>query len=279
MLRDLAYVERLTARHIDMTSPEVPGFTRSPVGTLVRDGYLERGPWYLTRGLPRNDTMFEWLDLFEAIEAARETFTMIELGAGFGARLVAGAIAAQRCGLTTRLCAVEAEPTHFAWLREHFAHNGLKAEDHLLVKAAISGAKGDAWFVQGQATGWYGQSILPAADAPYGEVPATEVVKVPTITLASLLDRFDIVDHIDSDIQGAEGEVFIGSIEAMTAKVRRVHMETHWPEDEPRLREAFRAHGWVPTWDFPCSTKAVETPFGIWDFEGGVQGWINPRLA
>ncbi len=67
---------------------------------------------------------------------------MVDLGAGFGRWLVKGATAVRQChgDLPIRLIGVEAEPTHFEWLKQHFNDNGLDPAQHELIEAAVDGA-------------------------------------------------------------------------------------------------------------------------------------------
>jgi hypothetical protein len=95
-------------------------------------GQQRRGPNGCKRGIPRHAgwnahspgllltifargwhpaEAFEWEDLFAAVDAARETFTIVELGAGYGRWSVAGVIMAQARGLRARAISIEAEPT------------------------------------------------------------------------------------------------------------------------------------------------------------------------
>jgi hypothetical protein len=59
--------------------------------------------------------------VFDALLEARKTFTMVELGAGWGRWLVSAACAArvQQLHLELRLVGVEAQPEHFRWMRKH----------------------------------------------------------------------------------------------------------------------------------------------------------------
>ena len=67
--------------------------------------------------------MFELEDLDAAIEAARKTFTIVELGAGYGRWSVLGMVKAQDKGCEAFAIAVEGEPEHFRMMRHHFIDN------------------------------------------------------------------------------------------------------------------------------------------------------------
>ena len=76
---------------------------------------------------------FEWADIMDAVSSAREQFIFFELGAGYGRWAVRAARLLERVNpLPLTLVAVEAEPTHFEWLREHFRDNGIDSDRHVL---------------------------------------------------------------------------------------------------------------------------------------------------
>jgi FkbM family methyltransferase len=229
-------------------------------------------------GHPLPHEAFEWMALLDAIAEATTDFTMLELGAGFGRWTVraAAAVRRYRADLTYRLVAVEAEPTHFEWLRLHTSDNNLglgsSAGTCKLVNAAVSRQLGEDSFYVGNAAGWYGQALLRpenvGADAP------TE--PVPTVTLSSLIDPLDRVDLIDVDIQGAELEVLTEAA-ASLGRVRRVYVETHSEAIDEALPAIFeRAEGqWSLTAAAPLGARLV-TPLNDASFdEGGAQLWIN----
>lgn len=264
---------------------------RAYAGTSVVGGVA--GPHYP----PLDEEIFEWTDIIEAIDEARGTFVMVELGAGFGRWTVRAArFAAQRPGLATRFLAVEAEPTHFAWLRQHLADNGVCTRDGDLVAAAIAGRAGTAPFHIGEPESWYGQAIggghvgrgplalyrrLKTAAAAAGIPPFRsrgQLVRLPAVTLAGVLRDIPRVDIIDLDIQGAEADVLLAAGDLLDARVRRLHIGTHSARIEAGLRAHFAAAGWECVHDYGCQgTRA--TPYGPVPFGDGVQSWRNPRLA
>src|SRR4051794_20708488 len=121
-----------------------------------------------------DEEYFEWIALLEAVAAAQGCFTMIELGAGFGRWVVRGGLAAKQRGLPFKLVAVEAEPAVYAWLRQHFANNGIPPEEHILLNGAatenpgevrfnIAGPRGSEWDERNP-NGWYGQHMTAKHD-------------------------------------------------------------------------------------------------------------------
>src|SRR4051812_15360018 len=59
---------------------------------------------------PLDEEYFEWVDLLESVNASSGSFTMMELGAGWGRWGIRGGLAAKQRGLQPRLIFVEAEP-------------------------------------------------------------------------------------------------------------------------------------------------------------------------
>ena len=133
-------------------SGEVPaGYQVDFLGTLISDKFdaglqgvspYPDGTTVQNVSYPQLDEeYFEWIDLLESVVAASGSYTMIELGAGYGRWALRAAFAAQRYNpdLRCHIIAVEAEPTVYGWLKEHFAHNGLKPRWHTLLHKPLAG--------------------------------------------------------------------------------------------------------------------------------------------
>ena len=220
-----------------------------------------------------SEEYIEWIDVLETAIAATRSFTMIELGAGYGRWLVRAALAVKRYhgDLPIKLIGVEAEPTHFRWLKQHLRDNGIDPDEHELIEAAVDEHDGEVFFHVGKPDEWYGQAIAAHANAA-----SESIQKVRAVSLSGILSPLDSVDLIDLDVQGAEFVVLRGAISALNDKVKRVHIGTHSHDIELELRTLFRQNGWYKLNDYTCqSTEA--TPWGDVTFNDGVQTWINPR--
>ena len=246
---------------------------------------------------PSEDS-FEWIDVLESVCESEGSFTMVELGAGWG-RWIVNAAAALRQIAPERpflLVGVEAEPTHFEWLRRHLLDNGIDPDRQTLVKAAVAAQGGWVKFQRGDAAGWYGQAIErddPAAkiSGPVSRLirwtrnsvanrlavgpDARRIRRGRAVTLTSLLEPLEVVDLVDADVQGVEADVFESAADQLAAKVRRVHVGTHGPENEWRVRALFERLGWECRFDYAGQAKH-DTPLGQISFEDGVQSWVNP---
>jgi len=243
-----------------------------------------------------DENYFGWIDVIEAVLAAKGRFVMIELGAGYGRWLLSAVGVLRHLNpIDYRLIAVEAEPTHFKWLKEHMLANEVKPENCELINAAIGGKSGLVQFYIGNPSGWYGQAIdvnakqrdrlslleklRSAALRLISLYYPTKVGKiwVEVIPLAPLLNKHGSIDLIDLDVQGAELEVLAPAIDSLNATTKRVHIGTHSTEIETGLREVFSRNGWECLHDFPCFSS-IMTDYGEIEFQDGLQTWANPRL-
>jgi FkbM family methyltransferase len=245
---------------------------------------------------PVDEEYFEWIDLLESVVSAGDSYTMLELGAGYGRWSIraARAIALYR-PIPFHLVPVEAEPTHFAWLEQHFKDNDVEPSHHTLIQAALSDKSGEELFYVGMPDGgkdrpdeWYGQALAhtteTVADWRHGSYEGFDLIKfesgtksiaVKSVTLLDIAAGIDSIDLIDFDVQGAELRVVESAIEMLDQKVTRLHIGTHAHDVEEGLRNILNAHGWRCTADYKCNSQN-DTPWGPVYFGDGVQSWINP---
>jgi FkbM family methyltransferase len=267
------------------------GMYTHPAGANIQTAYPDTDEEY-----------FEWIDLLESVAAAGKSYTMIDLGAGYGRWAVRAAYALQQLnpGLPYRLIAVEAEPTVFRWMHQHFKCNGIDASGHSLLHGAVTDVPGEALFYIGGPRGgpydrrpddWYGQSLnkdyeVSSEYVEDGEYYGYKVrrhksewrsISIPGISLAGLLKDLDRVDLIDMDIEGQELPSIRSSIGELDSKVKRLHIGTHGKEIEQELRQILSNHGWDCLADYTLFSTS-DTPWGSIVFENGVQSWVNPRL-
>lgn len=238
---------------------------------------------FVETGYPAFDEdYFEWIDVLEAVVSCERRFTMLELGAGWGRWLVNAAAAARQCGVS-ELClvGVEAEPTHYRWMRQHFADNGIDPESQPLVEAAVGTTEERVSFRVGDPSAWYGQEIefkrihLRIPSLRRRGLAKRTVMEVSAVTLPGILGGLDEIDLIDADLQGIEADVFESAEALLSEKVKRVHIGTHGAKNERRLRMLFAALGWEKVYDYASGTE-VDTPWGRIAFQDGVQTWRNP---
>src|SRR6185295_13826502 len=106
------------------------------------------------------EELFEFESMFNAVVKARDTFTMLELGCGYGRWLLmaAGAMRRAHPEIKPRLIGVEADATHYKWALEVAKANDLDVQ---MIHAAVSHEDGEADFlVLDEPQHQYGQSFI-----------------------------------------------------------------------------------------------------------------------
>ena len=226
-----------------------------------------------------DEEIFEWVAMLEAVLAAGSSFTMVELGAGYG-RWIARAGCALRLikpETKLRLIGVEAEHNHFAFMQQHLALNGVPIACCTLICAPVDGVAGDVLFTIGHPVEWYGQAIVPA-NSTFGDWPEAKVVPMRSVTIPQVLAPLEFVDLIDMDIQGAELSCIANSLDVLRRKAARLLIGTHGNYIHRKIYRLLDDDGWCCKVDYGGQAQH-ETEFGTIQFGDGVQYWVNPRLV
>lgn len=173
---------------------------------------------------------FSLMSILEHVGPAPITF--FELGSGRApwCMAVAGAV---RFGFVPspprsyRLLAVEAEPTHYEWTKEHLSKQGIPAK---VVHGAVTGRVGRCRFAA---------TTNPAAHM--GQCVSQDgSIEVPSYTIDSLRDShgFDRISVLHMDIQGMEVEAVRGAERSLAeGRIDYVIVGTHGSEYESGLRK------------------------------------------
>jgi len=210
--------------------------------------------------------------------AARPTFTMLELGAGYGYWLAIAHRARQRTSSgTIRLVGVEMVERHVEWMRVHFEHNGIDPTQHRILHAAVSDRDGTAWF-RPEENAWldYGQTVIDRSGEGASARASRGLVAVPAIALDRLLDETGEVDLLHADLQGEEGRALGSAVDPLSRRVGRIVCATHSRRIHRELRERFQHAGWRIVDDYRCR-KRERTRLGDVQFLDGLLTLVNPR--
>ncbi len=264
-------------------------FTHSPIRGTVSPEYPK----------PDTEQYFEWVTLLEAVLRAEERFVMFELGAARATWLVRAAAAIRSTSnVPVHLVAVEGGE-RFQFISENFQMNGLNPDDHDLHNAVVTEEDGYAYFLDSDnpAAG-YGDRVVGTAkefakvkkqlqikeeELEAGSRASTNregltCIRVPSVSLPTLLEKWDAVDLIHMDVQNYEHYIIKHSIEEVSQKVKTLCIGTHSLEAESALREMLTKHGWLCRYDFPRRTTWA-TEWGTIPFGDGCQVWLNQSLA
>lgn len=292
-----------------VAAPIEPGFVIDFLGSKTRTSILPRNSvpaTGLVEGYPIpmnfHATQAEWGGSLRSVLEAETSFTMIELGAGWGPWMVSMGIAARSRGITDiRLVGVEADESHHQWISDHFRDNGFDASQHTMIRGIVGPADGDAEFpvLDNPAEDW-------GARANYLSLPRTlrgvfarhrrPMVRLKCVSIPTLVRPLDHVDLLHIDIQGAEADTIAAALPALSAKVRRIVVGTHSRALEQRIRHTMTRHGWRPENDEPCVLTGAQPWTRGWRHmarflmkhglggvraelaRDGCQTWCNPRF-
>ncbi|MCW2391898.1 hypothetical protein M2336_000283 [Sphingobium sp. B1D7B] len=224
----------------------------------------------------------EWAAALRAVDLSRDSFTVIELGAGWGCWMVNTAYAAKRLGRTVLALGVEGDESHVSWIKSHGAINGLTENEVRIDRSVAWGKNGFAIFPRSEdSANSYGQepryfpTETEARTFASVEPDAFDVLEAKTLeTIAAGLDRVDLL-HVD--IQGGEAALVRESLDFLGDKVAYIVVGTHGRDIEGDLIMTLRNRGWILEIEEPC-TLPLPLHGGGTPYADGLQGWRNPQL-
>ena len=249
--------EKLLGRFRPYTGPGEPEFMTDFLGGRTRvafvTGYEAFAGKVLGRPTRGAEVLYEhdeWLGtLASVIEAGeRGELVVIELGARWAPWLVAAAQAAAQIPAirSVRLLGVEATSSRHEMMVRHFRDNDLDPSAHALLLGAAGDSDGTARFAKlpDPAADW-GATELHADGPDFDEVPC--------FAIAGLVRRYDCVDLLHVNIQGAEATALPIAMPALNERVRRVVVGTHSRAIDASLSDVFQTAGWHLEARHPCT--------------------------
>ena len=230
----------------------------------------------------------EWIGLLKTVQSARERWVGMELGAGFGPWVVAGANAARLKGIgDIRLCAVEADAGHFEFLRRHLQDNGFAPESQRLFHAAVGVAPGTAfWPVTEDASEDWGSRPMQAhapGTAATDHLGRTWVKTVPVqiLAMSDLVEAEPEWNMVHIDVQGHEVEICRSCIDELNRRVHWLIVGTHSRKLDGDMIALMRSAGWILENEKPSKFHFLpEAPtLEAMTHVDGIQVWRNPRMS
>jgi FkbM family methyltransferase len=269
-----------------------PGFVTDFIGSRTRISSLWDGCEHLDGVVVPPPIPFdyhaetvEWIGMLKAVLAAKDSFSAMELGAGYGPWIAASAAAARFRGIgQLSLSAIEADPGRFTMLQQNVADNDLAQNDVTLIQAAVGVSDGHArWPKLGDPRNNCGARPLRegnCSDELYLGSLSQETVGVEIVALGRLLESRMIWDFVHMDVQGTEAELCAGALSALTSRVRYLVIGTHSRKLDGDVMEILLDGGWHLEHEkparmaFSAGTKSLTAMVKV----DGTQVWRNPRL-
>lgn len=222
--------------------------------------------------------MAEFGAALRAVDLARETFTMIELGCGWGCWMNNTGVAARKKGLAVKLIGVEGDPGHVTFANEMLAANGFAAHEYSVRHGIAASAPGNALFPLQEHSGqsWGLEPRFDVSDSESAELVRTgRYMLLQQHALQDLVRDIERVDFLHVDIQGGEATLIPAAIELLSSKVAYLFIGTHSREIEGKMYACMLRAGWVLEIERPAIMAPGPHPTIVVD---GVQAWRNPML-
>jgi hypothetical protein len=274
----------------DKTAKGSPGFITDFMGIKIRTENL----WKAARdldgqvlGIPVpadfHAEALEWVGVLRSVRSAKDQYVAMELGAGFGPWLVAGATGARRQGIRNiRLYGVEGDPKHYQALREHFSDNGIDPVSHELYEGAAAVQDGTAYWPglqEDEREVWGNRPEQRGLRATYWGASGIKLRPITSYSVAKLLCKEPLWDLVHIDVQGHEVAICQSCLPEFNRRVRRIVVGTHSRKLDGDMLALLYGEKWILENEKP--TKFVFRT-DVPSLEGmttvdGTQVWLNPR--
>jgi hypothetical protein len=278
--------QEVIRRHAAPNVSAMPGYVTNFLGVRISPKFF---PTFLpalagqVEGVPIpanwHADIAEWGAALRAVDLARRTFTVVELGCGWGCWMNNTGVAARNAGLHPHLIGLEGDEGHVAFAREACTLNGFGPEQVTLFHGIAASSSGVALFPRQQLPGekWGLEPVFGATeDQRQAAAQSHSHDELPMIALNDIVMLHARVDLLHIDIQGGEADFIAGCLAVMQDKVAYLVVGTHSRQIEGRIMDTLLEAGWLLEIERPAILGlSGGAPYVTVD---GVQGWRNPRL-
>lgn len=276
----------LMHRHAAKGLQEKAGFLTNFLGVAIDPKFF---PTILTgRGgqvegipIPANwhADIAEWGTALRAVDLAGGTFTMIELGCGWGCWMNNTGVAARATGRRVHVIGIEGDEHHLQFAYESLATNGFHADEISLHRGIASARPGFALFPRQDVPGttWGSEPIFDATDTQRDEALASGFFdELPMVPLVELIGDHARIDLLHIDIQGGEAKLVAENLDLIGKRVAYLLIGTHSKQIEGSLYDTLLSAGWQLEMERAAIFDLVHGAPRI--RVDGVQGWRNNAL-
>jgi len=279
--------EEVMRRHAAPNLAGRPGYLTNFLGVLIDPVYFPRlldGKAGQVEGIPIPSNwhadMAEWAAALRAVDLAKDSFTVVELGCGWGCWMNNTGVAARRRGLDVRLVGVEGDPGHVDFAHQATGLNGFRPDQVTVHRAVAAATSGFALFPRQKRAGvsWGLKPVMGATAAQRQSASQRGTHdELPMVALESVMAPHTRIDLLHVDIQGGEADLIEDCLPVLDRKVAFIVVGTHSRRIERRIKAALTRAGWVLEIERPAIYRLRW--LGPRLKVDGVQGWRNPRLA
>jgi hypothetical protein len=278
--------QEIVRRHAVPNVQGAPGYLTNFLGVRInpkffpeilqgREGEVEGIP------IPANwhADVAEWGAALRAVDLARDSFTVVELGSGWGCWINNTGVAARRAGLDVHLVGIEGDAGHLRFAEEACATNAFPPQQVTLHRGIAAPGSGIALFPRQQQAGieWGLEPIFGATEQERRRAAQLgSHDELPMIALEQVVAPHRRIDLLHIDIQGGEADFIAGCLPVMNSKVGYLVVGTHSRQIEGRIVDTLLGEKWNLEIERPAILSlAGGAPQVTVD---GVQGWRNPQL-
>ncbi|MFJ4157058.1 FkbM family methyltransferase [Pseudomonas sp. NPDC089752] len=236
----------------------------------------------------------EYIAALVALEQARDSFTVVELGAGYGPWLVFAAKAAQQRGIAhINLLAVEADLQRHELFFTNLRDNGLPLPADPVpaatanasnvqvrcIHGAIADVDGKLSFGSQSLLDWGAAPITDGGTEDYRGI-TVEAEEIDAYSIGTVLADLAEVDFMHMDIQGFELKAIRAALDALQRKVRVLLVATHSRALEGGIIDLLHDNGWKLLYEKPCKfTPGSGIDLTALTYLDGTQVWVNTRFG
>lgn len=262
-----------------------PGYLVNFLGVTIPlnvfDALADRGGQLDVVPIPANfhADMAEWACALRAIELSKDSFTIIELGSGWGCWMINTGFPAKRRGLKIELIGIEGDAKHIAMCDETMKVNGIEPHEYHVVRGIAAAGSGYALFPIGKegVEHWGFEPKFDVSEEDSAKaVESGDYERLKMQPLKDVIGDRPFINLIHMDIQGGEADLIHDTLDLLSEKVGYLLIGTHSRSLEGRCMDLMLDAGWVLEVERPAYFMLPDgKPVTIVD---GVQGWRNPRF-
>jgi hypothetical protein len=239
-----------------------------------KEGHIEPVP------IPANwhADIAEWAYALHAVEMSNKTFTVVELGCGWGCWLNNTGIAAKCIGLDVNLIGIEGDAGHVAFAFESLQENGFSKSEYRIIHGIAGPTRSKALFPNSDFSGrqWGLKPIFGATEKELNFARKTGSHQVLETYPLSELSQGNNINLLHIDIQGGETDFVRASFTEINTYVHRMLIGTHSRAIEGDLQRFMLDKGWLLEMDRGVLVEIIDgKPETRVD---GIQGWLNPKF-
>lgn len=278
--------EEVMRRHAVSGLVPRPGYLTNFLGVVIDPKFFptilnDRAGTVESIPIPANwhADIAEWGAALRAVDLARNSFTVVELGCGWGCWLNNTGVAARRAGLRVHLIGVEGDRGHIGFAEEATTANGFAPSERSLHHGIAAAAPGTALFPKQDRAGvnWGLEPVFDATQAQReAAIASGEYEALPMLSLSNITAQHARVDLLHVDIQGGEADFVERSLDLLRNKIAYLLIGTHSRPIEGRLFTTLRQAGWQLEIERPAMLNLDDLSGSV--AVDGVQGWRNPTL-